>query len=213
MKITLLLLLIAIVSYLLGSINGAIITSRLVYRRDIRTLGSGNAGLTNFHRIFGTKGLIMVLGIDVLKGIFASLLGGLLLGLTGNADVGKVFGTFCMILGHIYPVFYDFKGGKGVLSGISAAFIIDWQSALFCIVVFAAVVYFTRYVSLGSILGAASFPLALLVMDYVPLGRTLGLFCALIIIIHHFPNIVRLIEGRESKLNLKKDITRKLDDF
>ncbi len=213
MLITLLLLLIALAAYLLGSVNGAIITSRFIYRRDIRTLGSGNAGLTNFHRIFGTRGLVMVLGIDVVKGVLAALIGGWLLGIACSADVGKVFAAFCLILGHIYPVFYDFKGGKGVLCGISAAFVIDWQSALFCVIVFAVTVFVTRYVSLGSVLGAASFPLALLVMDYTPLGRTLGLFCAIVIIISHSKNIMRLINGTEPKLNVKKDITHKLDDF
>ena len=106
---------IAVFSYLLGGLNGAIIASKYVFHRDVRDYGSGNAGLTNFFRTFGAPGLAIVIGTDVLKTVIAVVAGGLIMGTQGAASTGQVFAGFCVMLGHIYPVFYGFRGGKGVL--------------------------------------------------------------------------------------------------
>ena len=106
---------IAVFSYLLGGLNGAIIASKYVFHRDVRDYGSGNAGLTNFYRTFGAPGLAIVIGTDVLKTVIAVVAGGLIMGTQGAAATGQVFAGFCVMLGHIYPVFYGFRGGKGVL--------------------------------------------------------------------------------------------------
>ena len=106
---------IAVFSYLLGGLNGAIIASKYVFHRDVRDYGSGNAGLTNFYRTFGAPGLAIVIGTDVLKTVIAVVAGGLIMGTQGAASTGQVFAGFCVMLGHIYPVFYGFRGGKGVL--------------------------------------------------------------------------------------------------
>ena len=106
---------IAVFSYLLGGLNGAIIASKYVFHRDVRDYGSGNAGLTNFFRTFGAPGLAIVIGTDVLKTVIAVVAGGLIMGTQGAAATGQVFAGFCVMLGHIYPVFYGFRGGKGVL--------------------------------------------------------------------------------------------------
>ena len=108
---------IAVFSYLLGGLNGAIIASKYVFHRDVRDYGSGNAGLTNFFRTFGAPGLAIVIGTDVLKTVIAVVAGGLIMGTQGAASTGQVFAGFCVMLGHIYPVFYGFRGGKGVLCG------------------------------------------------------------------------------------------------
>ena len=123
MIITALLLAIAVIAYLLGSVNGAIIISRFLFHSDVRTLGSGNAGLTNFYRNYGAKGIAGVVGIDVAKGLLGAFIGGLLLGLATRdpllvdeyVRIGRLFATFCLVLGHVFPIFYGLRGGKGIL--------------------------------------------------------------------------------------------------
>lgn len=220
MIITVMLIFAAVISYCLGSINGAIIASRFVFRRDVRDLGSGNAGLTNFYRNFGTRGMALVVGIDVVKGFLSALIGGWLIGLTagsyaGSVDftvIGRLFGTFCCVLGHILPVFHGFRGGKGILCGAAAAFIVDWPAGLICLVVFAIAFGLTRYVSLGSILGAVSFPISIAVRGYGGLAFTLASFSVALILIGHRSNIARLISRSESKFEFKKNVARKLDE-
>lgn len=207
MKI-LLLIITAVAAYLLGGVNGAIIASRLLHHKDIRSYGSGNAGLTNYYRTFGWPGAVLVIGMDVLKAVLATLIGGWLLGLENAAVVGKLFGGFCAILGHMFPVYYRFRGGKGVLSGVSMAFVVDWRVGLGCLVVFLIVVLFTRYVSLGSMLGALSCPILLWIFGYDTLEGVLGLLCALLIVIKHAENIVRLIGGTERRLEPSKNKDR-----
>ena len=165
-----LLVLIAIAAYLLGSVNGAIIVSRYLFHSDVRMMGSGNAGLTNFYRNYGAKGIAGVLGIDIAKGVLAPLIGGLVFGLATSDPlleqeylrVGRLFATFCLVLGHVFPVFYGFRGGKGILCGAAATLrhrlqrgrhSPRWCSPWPCLL--------TRYVSLGSILGAVSVPVTL----------------------------------------------------
>ncbi|NLC72151.1 MAG: glycerol-3-phosphate acyltransferase [Ruminococcaceae bacterium] len=219
MLITVMLIIIAIISYGLGGFNGSIIVSRYVYKDDIRNYGSGNAGLTNFYRKYGPKFLASVVGIDLGKGIISALLGGVLLGLTAPEALvdyfyscGRLFAAFCVIVGHSWPAMYRFKGGKGVLCGIGAALVIDWRAAAICLVLFLIIVFATRYVSLGSIIGALSFPIALFAVDY----RGIALFLAFIpvaaILIRHSENIKRLINHKESKFTLQKDISHKLSE-
>ena len=201
----LLLIVTAVAAYILGGVNGAIIASRLLHHKDIRKYGSGNAGLTNYYRTFGGPGALAVIGVDVLKAVLATLIGGWLLGIEGAVVVGKLFGGFCAILGHMFPVYYRFRGGKGVLSGVSMAFVVDWRVGLGCLVVFLIVVLFTRYVSLGSMLGALSCPVLLWIFSYDTLEGVLGLLCALLIVIKHAENIVRLIGGTERRLEPGKN--------
>ncbi len=199
---TLYLILTAIIAYALGSINGAIIAGRFVFHKDVRGYGSGNAGLTNYYRNFGTPGIVLLVLIDVLKAVAAVLIGGALLNKAGIREVGMLFAGFCMILGHMFPAYYQFRGGKGVLSGVTMAFLVDWRVGLCCFLTFLILLLFTRYVSLGSIVGSALFPVYLWIFGHDKLSIILGLLCALLIVIKHAENIVRLIGGTESKLNL-----------
>lgn len=213
--IPLVLIAIAVVAYTLGSLNGAIISSKYIFRKDIRRYGSGNAGLTNFYRTFGEAGVIIVLAIDILKAVIATLIGGALMGLLGYPMVGKLFAGFCVMLGHNYPVFYGFKGGKGVLTGFSMLLIVDWRIALISIGVFFVVVVFTGYVSLGSLLGAFCAPVCVWAFGYGGLEGTITLLCILLLTFAHRANIGRLITGTESRLRLGKTPEQKLkeEDF
>lgn len=197
---TFLLFVIAIICYFLGGINGALLASRLLHNTDIRSFGSHNAGLTNYLRTYGYAGCALVIATDVLKTVIAVLIGGWLLGTRGYPVTGRAFACFCVMLGHIWPYFYQFRGGKGVLCAGTAVLLIDWRVGLFCWVVFLIVVLFTRYVSLGSITASVFLPIGMLIFSHRGIDVWLTLFCALLLIGKHYQNILRLIGGKESKL-------------
>ena len=215
-----LLVLIAIAAYLLGSVNGAIIVSRYLFHSDVRTMGSGNAGLTNFYRNYGAKGIAGVLGIDIAKGALAPLIGGLVFGLATSDPlleqeylrVGRLFATFCLVLGHVFPVFYGFRGGKGILCGVSAVFIVDYNAGVIALVVFVLAFLLTRYVSLGSVLGTISVPVTLLAKGFSRLCLILACLSVLLVIMKHGENIVRIIRHKEPRFVFRRDLSHKLDE-
>lgn len=215
-----LLVLIAAAAYVLGSVNGSIIVSRYLFHSDVRTMGSGNAGLTNFYRNYGPKGIAGVLGIDIAKGVLAALIGGLVFPLaTGDQalkpeymDIGRLFATFCLILGHVFPVFYGFRGGKGILCGVSAVFIVDYNAGVIALVVFVLAFLLTRYVSLGSVLGTISVPVTLLAKGFSGLCLILACLSVLLVIMKHGENIVRIIRHKEPRFVFRRDLSHKLDE-
>lgn len=219
MLITLMLALTAIIGYIMGSVNGSIIVSRFLFGSDVRRQGSGNAGLTNFYRTYGITGIVGVIAIDVLKGVLGTLIGGLLLNLAAPAgfeaeftDVGRLVATFCVILGHVFPIFYGFKGGKGILTGVSCVFVVDYHAAIIALVIFAIVVVATHYVSLGSVLSTMSVPVTLLANGFSGICMTLTIVSVALIVIKHAENISRLIHHKEPKISFKKDLSHKLDN-
>ena len=218
MLITLMLALTAIIGYIMGSVNGSIIVSRFLFGSDVRRQGSGNAGLTNFYRTYGITGIVGVIAIDVLKGVLGTLIGGLLLNLAAPAgfeaeftDVGRLVATFCVILCHVFPIFYGFKGGKGILTGVSCVFVVDYHAALIALVIFAIVVVATHYVSLGSVLSTLSVPVTLLANGFSGICMILTIVSVALIVIKHAENISRLIHHKEPKISFKKDLSHKLD--
>ena len=219
MLITLMLALTAIIGYIMGSVNGSIIVSRFLFGSDVRRQGSGNAGLTNFYRTYGITGIVGVIAIDVLKGVLGTLVGGLLLNLAAPAgfeaeftDVGRLVATFCVILGHVFPIFYGFKGGKGILTGVSCVFVVDYHAAIIALVIFAIVVVATHYVSLGSVLSTMSVPVTLLANGFSVICMILTIVSVALIVIKHAENISRLIHHKEPKISFKKDLSHKLDN-
>ena len=219
MLITLMLALTAIIGYIMGSENGSIIVSRFLFGSDVRRQGSGNAGLTNFYRTYGITGIVGVIAIDVLKGVLGTLIGGLLLNLAAPAgfeaeftDVGRLVATFCVILGHVFPIFYGFKGGKGILTGVSCVFVVDYRAALIALVIFAVIVVATHYVSLGSVLSTLSVPVTLLANGFSGICMILTIVSVALIVIKHAENISRLIHHKEPKISFKKDLSHKLDN-
>ncbi|NLH02366.1 MAG: glycerol-3-phosphate 1-O-acyltransferase PlsY [Clostridiales bacterium] len=204
-KLTAYLAITAVAAYMLGGINGAIIASMNIFNKDIRKFGSGNAGLTNFARTFGVKGAVIVILVDVIKTVVSILIGYKLLGLLGYPMIGKIFAAFCAMLGHVYPVYYRFQGGKSVLCAGIAAWMIDWRVGLICWAVFIVIVVFTKYVSLGSIISSCFLPISIWAFGYSGLEGLLGLICALLIIFAHRENIKRLRNGTENKLKIGRD--------
>lgn len=201
---TLFLILTAVCAYFLGGINGSIIVSKYIFHKDVRKYGSGNAGLTNFFRTFGPVGVALVILIDVVKSIVAVAIGGGLLGIVDYKVVGQIFAGFCLMMGHIFPAFYQFKGGKGVLCAGVMAIMIDWRVGLCCWVAFIVVVIFTRFVSLGSMISSLLCPIFMIIFSFEGIECVLALLCALLIVVKHAENIVRLIGGTENRLDFGK---------
>ncbi|MBR3560897.1 MAG: glycerol-3-phosphate 1-O-acyltransferase PlsY [Oscillospiraceae bacterium] len=196
--------LLAIAGYLLGCANGAILTSKVFYRDDVRSHGSGNAGLTNFYRTYGAKMVLCVIAIDMLKAVIAVQLGGALLG----GALGKYFmGFFCM-LGHMFPALYHFKGGKGILSSGTLLLCLDWRVALVSWGAFAVLVALTRYVSLGSVAAAALLPVTTFFVyrgaAHFPWIMLLGTLIGGMVVWAHRANIGRLLRGTESKFTFHR---------
>lgn len=199
------LLLVAVISYFLGCFNGAVIVSKYILRDDVRTHGSGNAGLTNFYRTFGGPLTAVVILTDVLKAVAAVLISLWLLGLPlGWPAMSKYWaGVFCL-LGHMFPVMFKFKGGKGILSGGTIAWMIDWRVALVVWGGFLILAVATKYVSLGSCWAGVSFPFVSWFVYHNFLILLLSIICGGLILYQHRGNIKRLLNGTESKFHFHK---------
>lgn len=208
-----------IFSYLFGSLNSAIIVCRLWKKKDIRDYGSNNAGLTNVLRVFGKGPAAATLLCDLAKGVIAVVVCRLVVHrvfdvvLFGDVKfIGYVAGIFVM-LGHIFPVFYGFHGGKGVLIAATTLIAIDPLTCLFSVTVFAILLAATKYVSVGSICAAVSYPLFTFINQQfldsnadAVLPNTLVAACIGTLIIYmHKPNIKRLLNGTENKFGKKKN--------
>ena len=190
--------------YMLGNLNGAVSMSNLL-GKDVRSQGSGNAGLTNFLRMYGPGNAVLVLLIDALKAVVACLLGKLLLAPYGYDQEGLMTGALAVSLGHDFPALLGFRGGKGVLCGVTVALMADWRCGLVALAVFGLCLWLTRYVSLSSILGASAFAVAFACLHW---GKTyvvaVGIFLVVLIIFMHRSNISRLLKGTEKKATFSK---------
>ena len=205
----------ALAAYFLGCFNGAVIVSKYILHDDVRSHGSGNAGLTNFHRTFGGPLTFVVILCDMLKAVAAVLISRGVFGLFGPQAVifgewldSAVFGTywaavFCL-LGHMFPCMFHFKGGKGILSGGTVALMVDWRVALVVWGGFLILVILTRYVSLGSVWAGASFPFASWFVFHSWVVFALALVTGGLVVWQHRGNIKRLLAGTESKFSLHK---------
>ena len=211
----------AAAGYLLGSFNGAILISKWFRGEDIRSKGSGNAGLTNFYRNYGGLDTLLVLLIDVGKTVLACFVGGWIIKAAGFAsdnflqdwtDEAQMLCGGFSVIGHIFPLWFGFKGGKGILTCGTLAAFVDWRIIMTLLVVFIAVVLITRYVSLGSIVAAVVYPFLFWIRYPIhqnvsegTVMMTILAFClaALAIYMHH-GNIQRLRAGTESKFSFHK---------
>ena len=198
-------ILIIVLGYALGNLNGALLISKILIHDDVRTHGSGNAGLTNFFRTYGGFLSLLVIVIDVGKTVAACLIAQALLGPYGFAMEAKMVAGVAAILGHSYPAASQFKGGKGILSGAALAACLDWRVFAIIFSIFLLVVIFTRYVSLGSVLAGAAFSVSFCALywgNWVVCG--LAVFAGAFVIVRHRANIGRLIHHNESKLSFHK---------
>ncbi len=204
----------AAVSYLLGSINSAIIVSKTMFKEDVRSHGSGNAGLTNMLRTYGKGAAALTLIGDMAKTALAVLFTALIFGFSYKNGISLsgycYLAGLCAVLGHVYPIFYGFKGGKGVL--VTAAMALILCPAIFGVLIalFVVIVAISGFVSLGSIIVAALFPICVCLYSHFLCGEisilaaVCSLFLAVFIIWCHRSNIKRLLAGNEKKLSIGK---------
>ncbi len=190
-------------AYLLGNLNGAVCISALIADDDVRKHGSGNAGLTNFIRNYGVGSALYVILIDAGKAVVACLAAALILTPYDYALEGMALGGVAVMLGHSFPALLGFKGGKGILSGLFIALVIDWRIAALILAVFFVAYFATRYVSLASVLAALTFSVGFTVFHHNEMWVMLGgVFMGLLAIFMHRGNISRLIKGEETKTDL-----------
>lgn len=199
---------VAVIAYFLGCSNGAVIISKYILKDDVRTHGSGNAGLTNFHRVFGGKLTLVVILIDVVKAVLAIWVGLLavhLLGLPAQAAVFARYwaGLFCL-LGHMFPCMFHFRGGKGILSGGTMVIMIDWRVALVVWGGFLILTALTRWVSLGSSSTGITFPIMTWIVYRDVTLLVLAILIGGLIIWKHRGNLKRIVSGTESKFSLHR---------
>jgi len=211
----------AVISYLIGSINFSILLSKIIGGKDIRESGSGNAGATNMLRTYGKKLGVITLLLDVLKGVIAILItlavtAALVNETMAYFDMISYVSGVCVILGHNFPLYFGFKGGKGVATSLGVVLMLDWKVGLIVAVIAVAVMALTRYVSLGSIIGGFLYIVLGVIHKSMGLIRfsdgevpylAVQIICVVIIggllIVRHHANIKRLINGTENKLGQK----------
>jgi glycerol-3-phosphate acyltransferase PlsY len=207
-------LLLIIVAYLIGSVPTSVWVSKSFFNIDIRDYGSGNAGATNTYRVLGSKWGTFVMVIDMLKGVVAVKLA-LLLPEYADSEVNlqnlQTGLGLAAVVGHIFPIWADFRGGKGVATLFGLVLGISPWTALSCVGIFSLVLYLTRFVSLSSILASIAFPFFILVIFNVdnPVYRVFAIAVALMVLLTHQKNIGRLLRGNESKVPILKGRDRR----
>ena len=203
-------IIVSLIAYLLGSISFSVIFTKKFAGFDVREKGSGNAGSTNVLRTAGKKVAILTLLCDVLKGVFAILFALLASKIAKDADGALLvqLAGILVVLGHTFPIFFGFKGGKGVATALGVLLTINWQIGLILLVFALVLMILTRFVSLGSILAAILFPVLTIFIanNYIISGNYIvfGILLAVLVVFNHRSNVKRLLKGTENKLNLKK---------
>ena len=206
----LIIIVVAVISYLIGSVNFSILISKAISGKDIRESGSGNAGATNMLRTHGKKMGVLTLLLEVLKGIIAIIIA-IIVDENFGANTGDLdyIAGVCVILGHNFPIYFGFKGGKGVATSLGVVLMLDWKVGLIVAAIAIAIMALTKYVSLGSIIGGGAY-IVIEVVKAVIMNNynVIQLVCAVIIggllIARHHANIKRLLNGTENKLSFGK---------
>ena len=204
-----LLILIAILAYALGSVNALAVTSRIVFRRPLRTREG-----TALHRAFvsyGFSGAAVAVLVDIAKTAVAVVLGGLIFS-AHDRVAGGLFAGFCVILGHSFPVLNAFRGEKATLCLLTTLFLVEWKVGLCCLAAALVVLVFSRYVSLASVVAAVLSPVFMWTFGEQSLYGLLALFGALAVLLRSVPDILRLARGAESRLDLGSDRFRRAKD-
>ena len=204
-------IIVAIIAYIVGSFNISILISKKVAGFDVREKGSGGTGATNMLRSVGKIPALITLIWDVLKGVISIGITLFIAWITGTKDVAflvQIAGIF-VIIGHTFPIFFGFKGGKGVATSLGVLLMTNWQIGLICLVFAIVLMALTRMVSVGSIMAAILFPVLTLFIGsehFIVKGNyfVFSLIIAVIVIFNHRQNIKRIVDGKENKLSFKK---------
>lgn len=205
-------IIVAIVAYLLGSISFSVIISKKLAGFDVREKGSGNAGATNVLRSVGKKGAILTLLGDALKGVVAILFAILVGAIAKDADKALLLqiAGILVVIGHTFPIFFEFKGGKGVATALGVLLMTNWKIGLICLVFALVLMILTKMVSMGSVGAAILFPvLTLFIQSNYTVSEGSSYFIysiilAVIVAFNHRSNIQRILNGTENKISFKK---------
>ena len=205
-------IIVTIIAYLLGSISFSVIISKKMAGFDVREKGSGNAGTTNVLRTVGKKASIITLIWDILKGVVAILvayIAGLILKDSVDRALLIQLAGLAVIIGHTFPIFFGFKGGKGIATALGVLLITNWNIGLICLVFALVLMIITKMVSLGSLAAAVLFPILIIFMphtSYLVDGNYIiyGILIAALVIFNHRANVKRLLTGTENKIDFKK---------
>ncbi len=203
---------VAIIAYLIGSINFSVIFSKKMAGFDVREKGSGNAGTTNMLRSVGKKAAAITLICDILKGVVAILIAMFIAWAfkVENASLLVQIAGIAVVLGHTFPIFFGFKGGKGVATSLGILIMSNWQIGLICLVFGVVLIALTRMVSLGACAAAVLFPVLTLFINehyIVSQGSSYliySIILAVIVLFNHRSNIQRILSGKENKISFKK---------
>ncbi len=192
-------LLVGVIGYLIGCFSSAYVVGKMTNQIDIREHGSGNSGTTNALRVMGKKAAVITFLCDVLKGVIAALIGRYILG-----DIGQVIGGLCAVIGHNWPMFLSFKGGKGVATSLGVLITINPLIVLTCVIIGLIIALVTNYVSVGSLSFLGSFPIIYYIKNYKQIEDVKCYFLLSVVffllgVIRHKENIKRLINKTENK--------------
>lgn len=191
---------VAAVAYLIGSIPTGYIIVKLFTGQDIRTIGSGSTGATNVKRVMGKKWFFIVMILDAIKGIIPVLLASYFGTVFTHSGLLAVVAAVCAILGHSRSIFLGFTGGKSVATGVGTLLALSWQTGLLIAIIWAAITWITRYVSVGSMVALALAPVFMWILNAPPAYTVYALLAAIYVIYLHRENIKRLIDGNENKI-------------
>ena len=195
----------AVFAYFVSGLNPAIIMSKAIYKKDIRTCGSGNPGFTNFKRVFGNKYAWFVFVLDILKGAVISVVARLLFrAYVGSWALGVAYAGLFAMLGHAFPIYYGFKGGKGFLVCLSTVWFIDWRAGAIATAVLVIMLPLTKYMSLSTMSALVAGAVAVAAFGGGLAVSIMYAVCVLFVIVRHKQNIVRLVQGTESKFSFGK---------
>lgn len=204
-------ILIGIIAYLIGSISFSVIISKKMAGFDVREKGSKNAGSTNVLRTVGKKAAIITLICDILKGVVAVLIAYIVGKFVKDIDRAILvqIAALCVVIGHTFPIFFKFKGGKGVATSLGIILLLNWQIGLICLVFALILMILTRMVSLGSISAAILFPVLTIFIteNYLVEGNYIvfGILLAAFVVYNHRANVKRILSGTENKLSFSKE--------
>ena len=202
----------AIIAYLFGSMDTMVLASNFVFHRNLLRLGDHSSWISNFRRLFGIKGFFKLLAVEIVKDIIPILVGSLLLGIRGHADVGRAFAGFVLVLGRLFPAFYGFRGSHATVAMIVAGFAAGTSVGAAAMIAAAAVIAVTRYLSLGTVAGAIVLVMVTVLAVDDSLILRLALFTAVLVLVKHIPAMIRFVRRAEPRLSLEEDITYKLDE-
>ena len=206
-------IIIAVIAYAIGSINFSVLISKKIAGFDVTEKGSGNAGSTNVLRAVGIKAAVITLICDILKGIVAILIAVLIGNIVGNTDRALLvqIAGILVVIGHTFPIFFQFKGGKGVATSLGVLLITNWKIGLICLIFALVIIIITKMVSMGSMGAAILFPvLTIFIGDSFIVPATgfkyliFSIILAVFVIFNHRENIKRIMNGTENKLSFKK---------